>query len=244
MVYETIVLIAGSFLIGFIITGFGLGVGLLIVPVFALFFAPAEVNGLVVSMVIIADLFTLHRYWGKQDMSSVITMLPFLVIGIFLGSFILSGGSSYLKLIIGLLCLLFSILELLSIKGVLSFKIPKKVSPIVGVGAGVVSAIAQVGSLPITIYFSQENFTKETFLSTLTMLFFFTNVVKFFSYISFDIIELSTISKALLCIPLIALGSYAGFRANRGLKQESFFTILMVMAIVLSSLVVVFSLYE
>ena len=239
--YEIIIALIGSFFIGLIVTGFGLGVGLVIVPIFALFFAPAEVNSLVVSMVLIADLFTIHRYRGKQSMKNIIRILPFLIVGIIIGSFILSSGSPYLKLLIGVLCFFFSILQFLSIRGLVKFRVPDRLSPVVGVSAGIVSAIAQVGSLLVTIYLSQKNFTKETFLSTLSILFLFTNIAKFISYASLGVMALSTLSTSLLSIPLIGLGSYAGYGINKRVGQESFFSIIMILAMILSSIVIVSS---
>jgi hypothetical protein len=239
---ELLVLLVGSFMVGFILTGFGFGVGLIVVPIFAMFFSPPEVNGLVVCMILIANISTIYRYGRVQHIHSIIEILPFLVIGILIGALILSTQAQFLRLLIGVLCLSFSILQLLSLKKLIRFKIPKSLASLVGVFAGIISAIAQVGSLPVTLYFTQKNFRKEVFVSTMVLLFFFSNVAKFCSYWFFGVLNYDIFIRGISFFPLILAGSYAGYRLNKRIPQESFFYAVMGIAIFTSSMVVITSL--
>ena len=242
MYVELLVLIVGSFLIGFIISGFGFGVGLIVLPLFAMFFSPIEANGLIVCMILIANISAIYRYGRIQHMSSIIEILPFLVIGILVGTLILSTQAQFLRLLIGVLCLSFSVLQILSLKKLVKFKIPRSLAPIVGVFSGVISAIAQVGSLPVTIYFAQKNFKKEVFVSTMVLMFFLSNLAKFGSYWFFDVLNYDIVIKGISFFPLILAGSYVGYRLNKRIKQESFFYVVMGIAVFTSSMVVITSL--
>ncbi len=225
-------------LIGFSKGGLGGPVPVaLTVPILTLIMDPQIAVGLILPLLMFADVFALYSYWRQWDRKYIMLMLLPGLIGVLIGALILKDIDAVsLKRIIGGLTLL-----------ALSFKIGSErlrrlaYHPrdwhgwFAGWASGFGSTLANVGAPPFTAYLLlQPNMTPRKFVGTTTLFFAVINLAKLPNFIGIgilDIPQLLSIGWVFLIIPLaIALSRKLIDRID----QRSFEWIMIVPLIVLS----------
>ena len=192
---ETLLFALVAILIGFSKGGLGGPVPVaLTVPILSLIIDPQEAVGLILPLLIFADVFALYFYWKQWDKKLLALMLGPALIGVALGAFILQDIDAVtLKRIIGGLTL-----------AALSFKIGSErlrrlaYQPrswhgwFAGWASGFGSTLANVGAPPFTAYLLlQPNMSPRVFVGTTTLFFAVINLTKLPSYITIGILDLS-----------------------------------------------------
>ena len=225
-----------AFMVGFLKGGFGGGVGLSLTPLLSVLFPPKAVLGLIAPMLTLGDISIIKYYWGKWEKQHFKLLLPSMIIGILLGSTILSWVSEgYLRKIIGLFTLVFVIYQGGSI---LKEDVQLKVTPSVlkgllgGAFSGVSSAIVHSGGVVVVIYLAGFGVAKEGIVATSFALFSITNLFKLSSYYHFGILEWSLLKVALLSFPAVFLGGYAGYQVNKNMPTRIFNLILLTIGLI------------
>ncbi len=192
---ETLLFALVAILIGFSKGGLGGPVPVaLTVPILSLIIDPQEAVGLILPLLIFADVFALYFYWKQWDKKLLALMLGPALIGVALGAFVLKDIDAVtLKRIIGGLTL-----------AALSFKIGSEglrrlaYQPrswhgwFAGWASGFGSTLANVGAPPFTAYLLlQPNMSPRVFVGTTTLFFAVINLTKLPSYITIGILDLS-----------------------------------------------------
>lgn len=223
-------------MVGFLKGGFGGGVGLSLTPLLSALFPPKTVLGLIAPMLTLGDIAIAKYYWGKWDKQHFKLLLPSMIMGILLGSTILSWVSEgYLRKIIGLFTLVFVIYQGVSI---LKEDVRLKVTPSVlkgilgGAFSGVSSAIVHSGGVVVVIYLAGFGVAKEGIVATSFALFSVTNFFKMSSYYYFGILDWSLLKMALLSFPAVLLGGYAGYQVNKNIPTKIFNLILLAIGLI------------
>ena len=241
---ETIIFALVAVLIGFSKGGLGGPVPVaLTVPILTLIIEPQVAVGLILPLLLFADVFALYFYWRQWDRKYIALMLVPGLVGVALGTFVLKDIDAVtLKRIIGGLTLV-----------ALSFKVGSEhlrrlaYHPrdwhgwFAGWASGFGSTLANVGAPPFTAYLLlQPNMTPRSFVGTTTLFFAAINLTKLPGYIAIGILDfpqLGSIAWVFLIIPAaIALARALIDKIN----QRTFEWMMMVPLIVLSIYLLLF----
>ncbi len=240
-IYEIIIFCFGTWLTGVSKAGFGGGIGMIVVPLFASF-RPARtvVLPLMLLLLFSTDVISLGHYWKQWDRKSIWRLIPGAVIGIIFASFILKDLSDvHLKKIIGGIACLFALIEFL--RG----KITKYLNPdatdetpalefkawhgvLLGTLGGIFSTLAHMAGPVIVMYLLPQRLGNRTFVATTTLLYFFINLTKIPAYFQLGLFSWDIIIEALVLLPFVGLGVQVGVFLNSRFSERNFSRIVLI----------------
>ena len=202
------------------------GFGMLAVPVLATIFGGKESTGIILPMLITADVFAITYFHKKADRKTFSHLLPWafggLAIGMIVGNAI---NDRQFQIIIGsivLVCVL--ILVLAEIKGN-GLKIPDNmlVYALIGTTVGFASMVGNSAGPIFWIYLVARSMKKTEFMGTSALFFFIMNVTKLpLQIFVWDNIRLNTLVPALIMIPVIIGAAFAGTFIIRRINEKVF----------------------
>ena len=194
--------------------GFGGGIGMIVVPLFAQF-CPARkvVLPLMVLLLFSTDVLSLGHYWKQWHCKSIWRLIPGAIIGIVFASFILKDISDiHLKKTIGGIACLFAVLEFLRAR------ITKHLNPdstdeapalqfkawhgvLLGILGGIFSTLAHMAGPVIVMYLLPQRLGNRKFVATTTLLYFFINLTKIPAYFQLGLFSYEIIIEAIALLP-------------------------------------------
>jgi len=228
LLWDTIVLNLGAFIIGLSKAGFGGFAGVVVGPMLAMWRPPREAIGLMLPLLIAGDLFSVPYYWRKWDNRNLVLLAAPAVIGIALGTHILAGiADAMLKRVIGAIALLFSVGQIVRERwseGAPGWKVKPVHGVAAGLTAGVFSTMAHLGGLPVVFYLLPQRLPAVRFVATSVWLFFLINLLKLPPYIEQGLITSREIRTVVLLLPATGLGAACGVWlskrvSDRGVNQ-------------------------
>ncbi len=243
-IYEVLILCFGTWLTGVSKAGFGGGIGMIVVPLFAQFRPARNVVALMLPLLFSTDVISLGHYWKQWHRKSLWQLIPGAVIGIVFASFILNDISdNQLKKIIGGIACLFAILEFVRSKRIkpqdadteqidnpISFKTWHGV--VLGAVAGIFSTLAHMAGPVIVMYLLPQRLGNRTFVATTTILYFFINLTKIPAYIQLGLFTTEIIIEAVALLPFIGLGVQVGVYLNSKFSERNFSRIVLIVLFV------------
>lgn len=209
--------ILAAIMIGMAKTGVN-GLGTLVVPIMAFIFGGMPSSGLVLPMLIFADIFGVVYYHRSTHWKTVLGVLPWAFAGILIGLFVGKNISPVqFKQMIGLLVILS-----LGVMLWLEFR-KKKSSETVphkplfaipfGIMGGFSTMIGNAAGPIMSVYLLSRNLPKKEYIGTAAWFFFIINLSKLPLQIwGWNNITLKTITFNLMLVPAIALGAYVGIK--------------------------------
>ena len=232
------VLVAASgvaaFVVGFLRTSVGGGIGLLLTPTLSLVLPASAVLALVAPLMTLCDPIALKLYWRQWDTSQLRTLLPTTLAGVAGGAFVLSRLSElWLARTIGLLALTFGLLQL----GLILARHRRPVlhgrpaGAAAGLLTGVASVVAHSGGVVLGLYLVGAGLSQATIVATGAVLVTISNVMKLVSYWGLGFLTKDILSAALLSAPLLVAGAWLGYRVNSWLPRRMFELALVAIAI-------------
>ena len=218
-------IIASAFLTGIAKTGLP-GVGILAVPLMALAFDAKLSVGMLLPILIMADIFavTYHRHHGKWD--HLKKLLPWAFIGILVGFFVLKKiESQQLRPVIGII-----VLAMISIRAKSLFKKEDSTEPehsklfakSMGLLAGATTMMANAAGPVMTLYLLSMKMPKKKFIGTAAWFFFIVNWIKVPFMATEDMITKDTITINLYVFPAVVGGALAGIWLFKKIPQKLF----------------------
>ena len=216
--------VAGSALIiGFSKTGVG-GLGILSVIILANIFPAKASTGILLPILIIADIFAVIFYRHHANWKELLKLCPFAITGVIIGFLLMRKiDSSQLKPIIG--CV---ILTLLVAHFVLN-KINKNLikpniifAAFMGILAGIVTMMANAAGPIMTIYLLTMNMKKQDFVGTRVWYFFLINLFKVPFSAGMGLITMESLKFDIMLIPAIATGAVLGYFLIKIIPQKIF----------------------
>jgi len=185
----------------------------LTVPLLTLIIEPQIAVGLVLPLLMFADVFALYFYWREWSKKYVLLMLIPGLIGVAFGTFILKDIDAVtLKRVIGAFTLFALSFKILSdqLKS-LEYKPENWHGWLAGWASGFGSALANVGAPPFTAYLLlQPKMTPRSFVGTTTLFFAIINLTKLPGFIAIGILDvdlLLSIAWVLIIIPFAIYGA-------------------------------------
>ncbi len=201
-----------ALLVGFTKTSVG-GVGILAVLLMALAIPGKASPGVLLPMLIVADVFAVIYYRRDCDWSILFKILPMTAVGIFIGFLIVDiipygvfekviGGIILAMLVMGLAIERYK--QGFGKSGVWTY--------VVGVTAGVVTMIANAAGPVFGVFLLQMGLSKARFVGTRSWYFLLLNIFKIPFSANLGLITADSLKLNLMFVPVIFLGAYLGFR--------------------------------
>lgn len=202
------------------------GMGILAVPLLAMFFPAKASTGLLLPMLAFADIFAVAYYRRHAQWSHVIKLLPPTLAGTIAGSIIIGYiDNDHLKPIIGIIVLVMLILNYWRTKrNGENMHIPTHWSFAVSMGfvAGFTSQLANAAGPIMVIYLLAMRFDKSTFIGTGAWYFLILNWLKIPLFVWDGRITLDSVKADLIVVPFITIGAIAGILILHRLPQKWF----------------------
>ena len=201
------------FLIGLGKGGLGGSIGILATPLMTLVLPADQVIGLLLPILMLADVFAVATHWRRWDTRLVLLLLPGSIVGMLIGTFFIASISpDMLRRGIGVIVLLFVIYRLFeqSIRRYLQYRPRNWHGFLAGGIAGLVSTLAHVGGPPVAIYLLMQNVLPRVFVATTALFFAVVNWIKVPSYIYLNLVDFSLLGKIVWLLPLLPVSVWVG----------------------------------
>ncbi|MFC3180873.1 sulfite exporter TauE/SafE family protein [Cypionkella sinensis] len=214
-----------------VLVGMGKGglpvVGMLSVPVLALVPGIHAVTaaGLLLPLYVVSDMFGLYAYRREYNARVLAIMLPAATLGILLGYLTAKVVSeAWVTVLIGVIGVAFALNLLIKRQVVVAAKRPG-VAPGVLWGAvtGFTSFVSHSGGPPYQVYTMPLGMSKAVFAGTSTIAFAYINAVKLIPYYLLGQINLASLEKVLVLMPVAAASVFLGVKLVKWLPERLFF---------------------
>jgi len=231
---------AACFIVGLSKGGLGGVLGFLVTPMLSLVMPPGQAVGLMLPVLILADLVTLAAYWRCWDVSRIWVLLAGGVVGVSLATLVLSSFPvSWMRKGLGVLVFAYVLYRLFE-KRLLSrgeYHNRPWHGLLAGGTAGFASTLSHAGGPPITVYLLLQRLDPSVFIATSALFFAILNWIKVPYYAAAGLFNWQWQLRLLWLTPLAVLGGGVGknlaFRLDRVLFERVVIGLLLVSGILL-----------
>lgn len=233
-----LIMILAALLIGFSKGGLGGPLPVtLTAPLLSVAMPMSSAVGLVLPLLIFADLFALQAYWRKWDMRYIRLMLPAGLVGVAMGVLllgVLKDQDRTLRVIVGVFTLIAVLYKLASDSLRQIAYTPRDWHGVLaGWAAAFVSSLANSGAPPWTAYMLLQKVPPLPFIGTTTLFFAIVNALKLPGFLASGVVDVPQLISVLWVLPIIVFAVFAGrwllYRVNR-VAFERMMLVLLVLA--------------
>jgi len=225
------------FLIGVTKSGFGGGIGLMIVPMTAIALGHIPQRGaeaalgLMLPLLIVGDIIAVYQYRRLFSADSIRRLVPGTAVGVVLGGIALWYFTRQTRIVgalvliaIGIECIALVGLHMwMSIRGIRDRVVPEPYrSGATGMYAGVSSTLAHAAGPIITMYLLPLRLDRAMFVGTCAVFFFLLNVSKLPAYYLSGQFEKVEVLFSLQFTPLVLAGALFGRWINQRMSDRRF----------------------
>jgi uncharacterized membrane protein YfcA len=176
------------------------------------------------------DIFALS-YWRRHaDASKLLSLVPWVVVGMLVGAVALSFTETVLRRIVAAMVLLMLLLNIAQRRG--AFQGLSRGAALYGVAAGFASTVANAAGPIMNLYLLTRKLSKEQFVATGAWFFFIVNLAKLPVYIAYGLISVQSLVFDLLMVPLVICGGFAGLWLIHRIPQKLFESTILVLTAV------------
>ncbi len=233
------ILIGIVILVSALVQGFsGFAFSLVLVPLLGLFFPFKDVVvlNLIFSFVLNASVFINLRKHAR--VKETLTLIIFACIFTIIGANVLKGfDEKVLKIVLGLLLTLTSVLNILKIN--IDFKNPKRYYPIVGSISGFLNGLSGISGPPLIIFFSNTKMDKLTYKATFNTFFLSLNIVALITYSRIGVLTFDLIKVGGVYAIFVVIGAYTGLFLSYKASEVVFKQIVVVIVMLMGILMIV-----
>lgn len=231
---QMIIAIIAAILIGFSKTGFP-SLGIFVVAIMASIFPTKESVGIVLPMLIMGDLIAVAYYRRNVIWRHLLTLIPWVLIGIIAGFIVLKYiENDALSILIGALILVLTVLHLMKDRLEAKLQIRYTQSSYfyvtLGILAGFTTMIGNAAGAIMAIYLFSRGSQKNEFVGTNAWFFFIVNLIKVPFNVSIGLITTSTLLFNSWMIPAIVIGAWIGVKILPKIPQRHFQVIILSLA--------------
>jgi uncharacterized protein len=211
-----------ALIVGFSKTSVG-GLGIIVVLTMALAFPAKESVGVLLPMLVAADIIAVIFYKRDCNWKIIFKIFPLTALGVVLGYFILDKISKDIfEVVLGVIILSMLVLSTIIEKKNLDFSDSKLFAIPIGILAGIATMLANAAGPLMAIYFLQLGLPKKDFVGTRSWFFLLLNVFKLPFSANLGLISFHTLSLNLLSIPIIVLGAFLGVKFLKKIDMNIF----------------------
>ncbi len=222
---ELLMLMLAAMLTGFSKTAVS-GATLPAVALVAYSFGGKLSAGIMLTMLMVADLFGVYNYGKYGKLKDLIRILPPAIAGVFLGAAVGSYlNDAQFKFLIGV-TVIFCLVLLIYMETIgKNAKVPSGAlfHGATGIVNGFASMVGNAASPIFSVYMLSLGFTKNKFIGTAAWFFFIVNIVKFpFHVFLWKTITLETARYTLYMLPFIVFGAALGVFMIKRVSEKTF----------------------
>lgn len=234
-----IILVISGLLIGISKAGIS-GASLLMVPAMAYVFGGKGSTGVVLPMLIIADIFAVKYYHHHANWFHIFRVMPWAIFGILIalivGKFVTDINFKKIMAI----CI-FTGIAIMLWHDFRKVNLPifnhRWFSALLGIAGGFATMIGNAAGPIMSIYLLAMHLSKYDFIGTAAWFFFIVNFMKFPLHIFvWRTISLKTIALNLLLTPIIIMGVFLGIVIVKKIPEKAY-RVLVVITIIISAVV-------
>jgi uncharacterized membrane protein YfcA len=228
-----IVIAVCAFLTGLSKGGLGGALGTLVTPLLALVVPASVAVGLALPLLIVGDVFAVSAHWRGWDKRIVWRLLPGTILGVVVGSLVISSLSPLvIQHVLGAAAILYVLYKLWSrqhpaAEGSSAADPSWQTSTFGGI-CGLTSTVANAGGPVMTIYLLTKRLTPSVFVATTALYFAILNAMKVPGYLSAHILTPEMFVLVAWSIPLIPMGVWLGKMLDKHIDMVTFETIILV----------------
>ena len=189
------------------------GIGILIVVILAFVFGEKASTGILLPMLIVADIFAVTYYHRHAQWKYIKKLIPWMVIGVLFGVWIGNDISEEIFKKLMAIIIIGSVLILFYSENRKSSKIPTSriFSSSAGLLAGFSTMIGNLAGPIANIYFLAIRLPKNEFIGTAAWLFFIINIFKLpFHFFVWETVSVETLVLNSVLVPALLLGFFMG----------------------------------
>ncbi len=222
-----------GFLIGMSKTGIP-GIGILAIPIMAWILPPRASVGVVLPMLMFADLFAVAYYRRNAVWSHLVRIMPWAFAGIVLGHYTMDKiDDEHFSLLLGAIVLAMLLVQWIRTgraEGDSSVPTHWWFAALMGLAAGFSTMVANAAGPIMALYLLAMHLPKKKFVGTRAWYFLVMNWVKVPFYTDLDLINVDSLRLNLLGAPAIVGGAFAGIVLLRYIPQKFFTAMVFVLA--------------
>jgi len=225
----------------------------LVSPLVALVMPISEAIGIIVPLLIFADMFAIRAYWKEWDMAQIRLLMPFAIIGTIIGIIGLRAFAPFdtaLRLFLGVFTLGVVIYWIMGNRKkakskqenntpIAEYQFKPWHAYLAGFGSGFMSALANTGAPVITSYLILQQFERIKFIGTITLLFSVVNFMKLPGHLSAGTIQLEQLLSVLWALPVIPIAVWLGRQLIEKMSQRVFDIILIALLLWAASTLII-----
>lgn len=211
------------------------GAGMLAVPVLANMFGGQGSSGVMLPMLVLADILGVWYYHRHASWYHLKMLFPWAAVGVLLGTVVGKYIDDKAFKIIMAVIILVSVIVMLWLERGHKEEVPhnKAFGITSGVLGGFTSMVGNLAGTVMAVYFLSMRLPKNAFIGTTAWFFMVTNWFKVpFHVFSWHTISLNTLLLALVTLPLIIAGACLGIIIVKSLSERTYRSFIIVMTIV------------
>jgi len=231
-----------AFIIGLSKGGLGGTLGALATPMMALAMPADQAIGLILPILMLADVFAVALHWGRWDRRLVWLLIPGSIVGVTIGTvFITNAPTTTLRTGLGVIVLLFTLYRLFekSITTKVRYTSRGWHGQMAGSIAGFSSALAHTGGPPVSIYLLMQDVSPRVFIATSALFFMILNWIKVPYYFYADLFDFNLLWQVKWSLLLVPIGAWLGRWIGDRLPKQTFETVI-VLLLGMTSLLLIF----
>ncbi|MFA9454498.1 MAG: sulfite exporter TauE/SafE family protein [Candidatus Aminicenantaceae bacterium] len=221
---QWLVLIGCSLLIGMAKAGIQ-GTGLMMVPIMAYVFGGRPSTGLVLPMLIFADIFAVRYYNRHAQWGHIFRLIPWAVVGVLVGVFVGARVSeAAFKTIMGIIIFIgIAVMIWRDLRKLESLPDRRWTAPLTGTAGGFATMMGNAAGPIMSLYLLAMRLPKLNFIGTAAWFFFLVNVFKVpFHVLSWKTISLQTLALNLAMAPPLIGGLYLGIKIVKVIPEKAY----------------------
>jgi uncharacterized protein len=202
------------------------GVSMIVVPVLAMIFGGKSSTGVLLPILIIADVFAVTYYHRHAEWKPLIKALPWALLGLLIGLWTGEIVNDHQFKHIIAISVLFSLGLMVwndKVNKSINLSVHPLFAPIFGILGGFATMIGNVAGPVFAIYLLALHLSKKNYIGTTAWFFAIVNMIKLpLQYFVWNNISSETIKINLLTIPLIFAGAIIGIAFVNKINETSY----------------------
>jgi hypothetical protein len=207
-------------------SGFGGGLGVLAVPLMALYISPLQAAAIMLPILCVMDVINVWVYRKSWDRPNIKILLPASLVGVVIGALTFRYLSdAHIRIIVGGIAVAFSMLFFLRRNDAERRGPSFWRGSFWGLIAGFVSFGVHAGAPPTNVYLLPQRLDKTVFVGTLVVMFAVVNYVKLIPYALLGQLNSGNLLTALALAPLIPVGTWLGVKLHHRIPERPFYLV-------------------
>jgi uncharacterized membrane protein YfcA len=215
------------------------GLGLAIIPVMALIFGAKESTGVILPMLIAADIMAVIYYNRHAVWKHILVILPWVAVGIFVALIVgnLIDDNQFRIVMLSVVWIMLILMVLNDFRKKKDNGVPHNMffGALMGLAGGFATMIGNSAGPVFTLYFLAMRLPKKEFIGTSAWLYLIMNTGKLpLQAIVWKNITMTSLIPGLISIPVIALGIFIGIHIVN-LFSETFYRYFVIITTIVTS---------